>query len=1749
MHVLEVNINVQAQSVVASSREDIPMPGEGDPPSPPKRGNGKTNVPAQQEVRGERPNAKGKHNVEPRPKGEHKAIPEGNTAQAKRDGEAAPKEQAGTTTPASRRVKWQDDTTAKEQAHTSNVENSAQLGTHLNRTPTLKRTTDGADEPYEPIKREGEQSVTALVSNIRELQTGMLQKDVAIGTAVATAHLNTCATHCFLSHRASKIAIAQGYPAYHSKVRYRVEQGNPLCVATQVHVLPLTMIRNDGTAAFWEAVLFIIADCGADIIVGYPTLRLGGIIDYDPPHCYEDVLSAIARGTPPPSYTEQAAQAVLAQGREHDYTVPDDNTSEIRQAEQMFSTVLKTSIKRPNTETPSYEGRQSHQNKLKPSTKNRDGHPKAAVTQGGKLSQIPAQAKKNQGITALTEAEPYGKNPPLPTEVMEALTLLKNLAEDTTPAYTAAQLDEVQRKLGSRRPNWGNCLTQQHLNEVSDKDTEQFLNDLMDQPRWQKSIFQTAMHLSTVTDFKEFEILQKPGRDEWNPPQPRLYKNPITRNIVTDWLEVLLTNNKCRKSRATHPAPVTVVQRPPRDPRVCLDYRNRNHRSDIPIYPMPDVHDFLEEAAGYEHYCSFDMAQMFTQFRIKESDKHLAAFITHQGVYEPEVVMFGLAGAPQHAVREVGGGMADDPRTNGTTYTEWAKEENAKGVKPPYGICPITRVVKGSRLRPFIDDVFIKSNHTKGMIKMIELFFEFCFDHNLILKRKKANLMKKKLRTLGFVVSREGKHLDPYRLIALLEAPTPRSKETLHSMLSSYTFIRMFIPNFALIAAPLYEATKGIIWKGKFSGKAQGIREVDPDFVWTDEMKRAFDQLRAALIEAPILVTPDWKFPLFLSVDASLRGEGWVLWQIIVTSDGTKVAVAILYGSRKYTDTERKWETTRQEATAIRSALQDVEEYVFGQHFYLFSDHLNLRFMHNSINRAVLRMRDYLAQFNMTVVHCPGAWNSVADAVSRLEISELPVALASNLNSAPAAELYDSGILVSQGTDTSDTCTEESWTVIHVAKKWEESSDEQTKVLRSLADSNEPTRDGLNCDDPSCLLCQIRLLGDDDIDHEDTVEPCNDAHVLHTHSDELPGYQEIWSDADHRDILLHNMNSMGYNVKLEDWENLRTASEEWNKQPTYYPSEMNEKLENDAQDIADLEWCGAVDRSAYALLNRGNYISPERRSARVQISATPPSLSFISNKNDTADKNAGVPLTNGDALPAQEQEIVIPAEQEAASSDATTTLPTEGEATISTTPRWIGCQTPRTTQTTPADFRVAAITIPMKEDFKAIHNDIAGHHGLDFSYRKLLKRCGSKWANERGEATKIKNALKEYIDGCPTCQKLRGLREKIKCKHSFIISRPFLELSYDFIVFTRADKHGNRYILAAVDNFSKIVEMKAVKTRDAETVAQFLLEIASRYGHCARLRSDNEASFVGLIITRLNANRGTETAPCIPYRPEANSVIERQNAIIMFHLTALVHGCNLGPQTKVGWSELIPKVFSIINNTPKNPLGISPLSMVYGVFANYDRPLLDPSANSTGSTSNPVDYFDTLIEYQTKLLNLAEDIQSNHFAQLEKRFNGSNRKREFNEGDFVLQLKNSTGISGKLSSRWIGPFLVLERRDNDPTHPVLDLMNLTDMTNKQAAADDCRIFNTSWFEEESMIPELRKLAAQDLDEYVVEKILDHKPHGNTRKQPLSKYHFLVKWEDFDEPTWEPYSGVMNLEPLDTYSAQHPELSIPISSNL
>ena len=1687
-------------------------------------------------------------------------------------------------------------------------------GTHEERLSTNPQTTVKPETEWPPpvafTEGEREPAIKATAKafvSFCESDT-MLIARVLIAGELQTAHLDSCASHCFVSTAMSQHLTAIGYPPVTSPVCFEVKQGNPLCDTDLVHFAPLSIVLESGAICTWDDCLFLVADAGAPIILCYSLLRLGGILSYEPPQGYERMLKRAAgsatasalsstsrsgtqaqhfatmRGgtyyqapssTTPPIGPHQLPAKCLATDAEGNQrpsisrngitgiqsgktgTLPHNSDTEIPLAEQGKRTRASspTPPNEPSNTTeflyPNFEqnsvrsecGKNSDEDGSRMNLLSREEKVAAARALNTSSSTTPPPAtKKRKGETDMLSPEnPYGKNPPLPEEVLEAINHLKLLSNPkTAPSYTASQVEEIRRRFQEDRPRWANCLTLDQTLDVSDKETEQFLYDLMDKPKYQNSIF--SSNLSKCCDLGEYELNQFPGRDLWAPPQPCRYKNPAMAKIVDDWLDFLLVNNKARESIATHPARVTIVHKESREPRVCVDYRNRNARTEVPIFPMPDLGDFLDDNSGFKYYCSFDMAKMFNQFKLKEEHKHLAAFITPRGVYEPNVVLFGLAGGPQHAVREAGGAMAKDPLTNGIKFTEWALEQNAKGVLPPYPICPSTRVVPGSRLKPFIDDVTVPSNHVEGMKKLVEFFFEFCFKHNLILSRKKAQIMKTHLRMLGFVVSEKGKHLDPYRIVSLLEADKPRSKETLHAMLSSYTFIRMFIPNFASIAAPLYEATKGIVWKGPLSGKAQGIRQIDPQFEWTPEMTRAYEQLRNALLEAPILQKVDWNYPLFLSVDASIRGEGWVLWQLLKTADGANVAVAIKFGSKKYDESQSNWETTRQEASAIRSALTDVYDYVFGQHFYVFSDHLNLRYMHNSINRAVIRMRDFLSQFIMTVVHCPGIWNN-ADSISRLEHPTL-ASQAKDLNSSTTAKLTGQSLHVSIGTCTyEDELTEgtlkEVYTYQGLSLNPAELATAKTLRTQATVCTLRTQATGSAC----CLLCDVTHPSQDGFPHETNW----DAAQANIPARETLTNQNAESDGDIENLLseLSDHWAKSHNVELAI---LRKEASVWNTRvesdpklgiPPLWRESDNYQLVD--EDLDDLDWCGTVDRTTASLRTpvsarfKGLFEDlgfPTEATEQLPVelkSVQPEKLKITTTQSPTKKRKVTFqePLT--DNSPEVRPAVTLP-------------------EVISNASR-INEAIEKGTQTTPADFRIVLVRTPLVDDFKAIHNNESGHHGLDFSYRKLLKRCGSKWANERGEATKIKAQLKDYLDACPICQKVRGLRDKVKAKHSFIVSRPFLEVSYDFIVFKGEDKNGNRYLLVAIDNFLKIVEIKPVQHRDAETVARFLLEIGARYGPMARLRFDNEKAFTGLLVSKLNEVRGTEEQPCIPYHPQANSVCERQNGIIMEHLNALILGCKLGPESKLAWSDLVPFVFSLVNNTPKNPLGISPLSMLYGVFANYDQPLLPTmQANDLGTTTNPVDYLEALMAWQNQLLDITEKIQSDHFTKMENRFNSADRVRQFHVGDFVLQQKSATKISGKPGTRWVGPFLVMDRRNNDPTFPVLDLMNLTDMRIKTASIEDCRIFNTTWFDEVNLLPELTKLAAIDENEYVVEKIISHKPMVRRGRLPLSKFLFEVKWQDFETTTWEPYSGLKNLEPLELYATQHPELNIPTSTS-
>ena len=87
-------------------------------------------------------------------------------------------------------------------------------------------------------------------------------------------------------------------------------------------------------------------------------------------------------------------------------------------------------------------------------------------------------------------------------------------------------------------------------------------------------------------------------------------------------------------------------------------------------------------------------------------------------------------------------------------------------------------------------------------------------------------------------------------------------------------------------------------------------------YQWGDEQEKAFDELRNAMVRAPVLALPNATDPFILDTDASDKSVGAELIQI---QEGEERAVA--YGSLTLTPEQQKYCTTRKELLGSLNSL------------------------------------------------------------------------------------------------------------------------------------------------------------------------------------------------------------------------------------------------------------------------------------------------------------------------------------------------------------------------------------------------------------------------------------------------------------------------------------------------------------------------------------------------------------------------------------------------------------------------------------------------------------------------------------------------------------------------------------------------------------------------------------------------------------------------------------------------------------
>jgi len=192
----------------------------------------------------------------------------------------------------------------------------------------------------------------------------------------------------------------------------------------------------------------------------------------------------------------------------------------------------------------------------------------------------------------------------------------------------------------------------------------------------------------------------------------------------------------------------------------------------------------------------------------------------------------------------------------------------------------------------------------------------------------------------------------------MLDWPRPKSLKALRGFLGLTGYYRKFVQGYGSIAAPLTQLLK----KNSFN--------------WGDEAETAFEALKRAVTNPPVLVLPNFSKPFLIECDASGKGIGAVLMQqqrpIAYFSQALKGRFLLL-------------STYEKELMALVSAVKKWRPYLLGHPFTIKTDHQSLKFLLEQKIGTPMQQRwvSKLLGYDFLVEYKKGQDNKVADALSR----------------------------------------------------------------------------------------------------------------------------------------------------------------------------------------------------------------------------------------------------------------------------------------------------------------------------------------------------------------------------------------------------------------------------------------------------------------------------------------------------------------------------------------------------------------------------------------------------------------------------------------------------------------------------------------------------------------------------------------------------------------------------------------------
>ena len=268
----------------------------------------------------------------------------------------------------------------------------------------------------------------------------------------------------------------------------------------------------------------------------------------------------------------------------------------------------------------------------------------------------------------------------------------------------------------------------------------------------------------------------------------------------------------------------------------------------------------------------------------------------------------------------------------------------------------------------YIDDIIVTAPNKKLHLERVREVLKRLNDAGLKLNFSKCKFLQHEVIYLGYRIDKEGIHPIKRKIEAVQKALPPKNVSELRSFLDSVNYYARFIPKIPTRLRPLYDCLE----------KQRG-------FCWTNDCKKAFNEIKTHLISEQFLVHFDPNKQLVLTCDASPVGISAVVCHRVDKND-----FPIHYTSRTLNASERNYSQLDREGLAIVFGIKTFFEYLFGKKFLIQTDNAALtRIFHPGKSiptiaaARIQRWEVFLSAFRYDIKHIKGADN-YADWLSRI---------------------------------------------------------------------------------------------------------------------------------------------------------------------------------------------------------------------------------------------------------------------------------------------------------------------------------------------------------------------------------------------------------------------------------------------------------------------------------------------------------------------------------------------------------------------------------------------------------------------------------------------------------------------------------------------------------------------------------------------------------------------------------------------